>query len=78
MTDDNLKRLKPSEVTEPGFYWIRDVESGNSPMIVVEVAYSSLCKELRVYEAGSQYDLPLDIFEDARIFIGPLTPPEDA
>ena len=73
------KRLKPSEVTEPGHYWI----CGDSPEIqflirpqTVEVTHDDQGR-LVVYQIGSRDEGEIGSYPDAIRFIGPLTPPED-
>lgn len=72
------KRLKPSEVTEAGFYWLWEAAEAETPRwVVVEVERSAVYDELRVYWAGYSGSAPVWSFLESKTrFIGPLVAPE--
>ena len=75
MTDEKLKRLKPSEVTEDGFYWLceRDAAESSEVFEVVKI-FPDMC----IYFPGYDSPLPMQELDNNQDYlIGPLTPPED-
>lgn len=66
-----------AEITEPGFYWARDVGTyraeGDDPWEVVRVFF--FCDVWTVMFAGDDGDTHMKCLPAAARFVGPLEPP---
>lgn len=76
------RKLAPSEVTEPGFYWASDPQSGSAPVMVEIDARADVLVTLEGAETQFNSLVARAFTDHWRIlhsfdwFVGPLVPPE--
>jgi hypothetical protein len=66
---DTTKRLKPTEITEEGFYWARD--TAGDEWEVVQVINHGMWGWIAL-STGTENDHSVNIFDE---YCGPLEPP---
>ena len=66
--------LKPSEVTQPGAYWVADIRGGWEPSRKLYVANIGAIRAGALYEIGRHGRLLSDWDKGHRL-LGPITPP---